>query len=386
MTQFSKPPHDVNGGLSPFTFTVSEQEIKTLNAFLANPLPRASFENTTAQLQGFGVSREWLAEAVEAWKAFDWQARINGVPQFKTAVNSGGEDYSVHFAALFSPNRDAVPILLMHGWPGSFLEFLPILTKVQETYAADPASLPYHLIVPSLPGYIFTEAGPTQDVDTDKAADALHQLMLALGFGPGSHGGLGGGGYVAQGGDVGAGLARSLAVRHPGHEGGCRGALLNMLPMYPPANKDELAPPAETEMVALGRGRAFGQGGTGYAIIQATKPSTIGLAIASSPQGLLAWIGEKMSVWAEKPPPLEEILGNVSLYWLTGCFPTSIWIYRESITGATPKDITVRWSLDEVKIPFGFSHFPYEHSAPPRSWAEATGKISFFRNHDKASL
>lgn len=218
------------------------------------------------------------------------QTRINGIPQFKTAVNSGGEEYSVHFAALFSLNQDAVPILLMHGWPGSFLEFIPILTKVQETHAADPASLPYHLIVPSLPGFIFTELGPSQDIDTDKAADVLHQLMLTLGFGPGPSGGSAGG-YIAQGGDVGAGLARSLAVRHPGHEGGggCRGALLNMLPMYPPANKDELASPTETEMMALGRGTTFAQGGMGYAIIHGTKPSTIGLAIASSPIGLLAW-------------------------------------------------------------------------------------------------
>lgn len=73
MAQFSKPPHDVSGGLSPFTFTVSEHETKTLNAFLAQPLPRASFENATAELLGFGVSREWLTGAVEAWKTFDWQ-------------------------------------------------------------------------------------------------------------------------------------------------------------------------------------------------------------------------------------------------------------------------------------------------------------------------
>lgn len=215
-----------------------------------------------------------------------FQARVNSVPQFKATVSSGGEDYNVHFAAVFSANKDAVPILLMHGWPGSFLEFLPILNKVQATYASDPASLPYHLIVPSLPGYIFTELGPTQDVDTDKAADILHELMRTLGFGSGS--GSGSGGYVAQGGDVGSGLARSLAVRHSGHQG-CRGALLNMLPMYPPPNKDELAPPTETEMRALQRGMAFARGGMGYAVIHGTKPSTIGLALASSPQALLAW-------------------------------------------------------------------------------------------------
>lgn len=223
------------------------------------------------------------------------------MPHFKTTVTSGGEDYDVHFAALFSARPDAVPIVLLHGWPGSFLEFLPILAKVQATYP-DSASLPYHLIVPSLPGYLFSELRPTQDVDTAKVADVVHALMVdTLGFGPAV------GGYIAQGGDVGSGLARSLAVRHPlvvgvgssgGEEGqgegeaaaaGCRGALLNMLPMYPPANKDELAPPTETEKLALGRGMAFAQGGMGYAIIHGTKPSTIGLALASSPQALLAW-------------------------------------------------------------------------------------------------
>lgn len=202
------------------------------------------------------------------------------MPHYKAAVTSNGDKYSVHFAALFSPNKDAVPILLMHGWPGSFLEFLPILTKVQAQYASDPASLPYHLIVPSLPGYIFSDLGTSQDMHTDKAADLLHDLMLTLGFG----------GYIAQGGDVGAALSRSLASRHGVASGaGCRGALLNMLILVPPANKDELAPPTKTEAFALERRTKMGNGGMGYAIIHGTKPSTVGMAIASSPLALLAW-------------------------------------------------------------------------------------------------
>lgn len=183
----------------------------------------------------------------------------------------------MHFAALFSPNPSAFPIILPHGWPGSFLEFLPIMTKLQSTYASSPGSLPYHLIVPSLPGYVFTPAPIGHGTSNEFVASILHKLMLKLGFGEP--------GYIVQGGDVGAGVARSMALQYDE----CLGVLVNMLPLLPPANKDELAPPTATEMISLGRGAKFANGGMGYATIHGTKPSTIGLALASSPQALLAW-------------------------------------------------------------------------------------------------
>lgn len=121
------------------------------------------------------------------------------MPNFRAVVDDEGNTYSVHFAALFSACEDATPLILMHGWPGSFLEFLPLLQGLQAAHAADPASLPYHIVVPSLPGFGFSAIGIGKDMQAGDAARIMHKLMLKLGFG--------GPGYIAQGGDIGSGLA-----------------------------------------------------------------------------------------------------------------------------------------------------------------------------------
>lgn len=121
------------------------------------------------------------------------------MPNFKVGVEDDGETYSVHFAALFSARKDATPLILMHGWPGSFLEFLPLLHRLQAAHASDPASLPYHIVVPSVPGFGFTAIGTGKNMQLSDASRILHKLMLKLGFGAP--------GYIAQGGDVGSGLA-----------------------------------------------------------------------------------------------------------------------------------------------------------------------------------
>lgn len=170
-----------------------------------------------------------------------------------------------------------MPIILLHGWPGSFFEFLPILTSVKDTYAAKPDALPYHVIAPSLPGYVFTSLSTARDINTEGAANIMHGLMLKLG--------LGNPGYIVVGGDIGAGLARSMALQHDE----CRAALLTMLPLAQPVDSDKLAPPTANEVTAMQQFQKLVANGVGYADIQATKPSTIGLALATSPQALLAW-------------------------------------------------------------------------------------------------
>lgn len=114
-------------------------------------------------------------------------------------------EYSVHFTALFSPKKDAIPILFLHGWPGSFLEFLPIMKLLSDKYTKDPGSFPYHIIVPSLPGFGFTKIHADKNYVNQDATRILNKMMVGLGFGSG---------YLAQGGDMGAGLARGLAIDH----------------------------------------------------------------------------------------------------------------------------------------------------------------------------
>lgn len=206
-----------------------------------------------------------------------FHSHVNSIPQFTLPVEDDGETFHVHFAALFSPNPAATPIIITHGWPGCFFEFLPMLNNVAKAWSRKPEAFPYHVIVPDMPGYIFSSAGVKTDITYASVTSVLHKLMMQLGFGPG--------GYIAQGGDVGAGIARMMALNYDE----CRGALLNMLPAAPPENAAELAPPTATERKAMARVQAFMEHGTSYAMIQGTRPSTIGLALASSPQALLAW-------------------------------------------------------------------------------------------------
>jgi microsomal epoxide hydrolase len=129
---------------------------------------------------------------------------MNSVPHFKTPVRNGEDDLDIHFIGLFSERQDAIPILLLHGWPGSILEFLPILSDLVSKYT--PSTLPYHFIAPSLPGYAFSSPPPlNKDFCIEDIARVMNQLMLDLGFGTG---------YVVQGGDIGSKVGRVLAAEH----------------------------------------------------------------------------------------------------------------------------------------------------------------------------
>ncbi|KAH1943513.1 hypothetical protein KXV69_007433 [Aspergillus fumigatus] len=275
---FSQFPSTATIVPAPFQVAVPDEQIAELKTLvkLAKIAP-PTLENQQ-QDRRYGVTSDWLTTMREKWlNDYDWrvtEARINSFPQFTTRI----EDISLHFAALFSEKRDAVPVILLHGWPGSFLEFLPMLQLFKEEYT--PTTLPYHLIVPSLPGYGFSSSPPLdKEYKSHDVARVMDQLMKGLGFG---------GGYVAQGGDIGSRISRVLAVDFES----CKAA-------HP------------------------------YAIEQGTKPSTIGLVLSTNPMALLAWVGEKFLDWVDEPLPLETILDFVSLYWFTETYPRAIYFYRE---------------------------------------------------------
>lgn len=192
-----------------FTLRVSDQELDDFKKLLRlSKIGPDTFYNNQEDRR-FGVTRKWLAEAKDAWLKYDWRERedrINSFPNFKTRVDHeelGTTD--VHFAALFSSKPGAIPVIFMHGWPGSFLEFLPVLDLVLKKYK--PETLPYHLIVPSLTGYgLSASSAPVdKELTLDLVAGVMHQLMIDLGFGTG---------YAAQGGDVGSFLARHMSANY----------------------------------------------------------------------------------------------------------------------------------------------------------------------------
>jgi microsomal epoxide hydrolase len=287
---------------------------------------------------------------------------INSFPAFKTSItDDDGKQYSVHFTALFSSKPSAIPIAFYHGWPGSFLEFLPLMSLLREKYTPD--TLPYHIIVPSLPGFAISSDPPLdRDWQVADTARIMHKLMLSLGFGAT--------GYLVQGGDIGSLVSRVIAATYAE----CKGMHLNF--MFIAGIMDKSSPDddlTQQEKDGVKRLETFMSKGHAYAQMHGTKPSTIGLVLSSSPLAQLAWVGEKFLAWSDPStiPSLHTIVSDISLYWLTGCFPTSIYTYREM------KELLY------VNKPVGYSYFPYELAPVPRAWAEKTGRIVSFRSHER---
>lgn len=292
---------------------------------------------------------------------------INSFPNYTAKVKESGDTFDIHFAALFSERTDATPIIMLHGWPGSFLEFLPILKLLKGKYT--PQTLPYHIIVPSLPGYAYSSPPPLhRDFRLENCAEIVDNLMVGLGFGDG---------YVVQGGDVGSMVGRVLGALQPR----ARAVHLNFCVVPDPGDDVPAADVDEAERAGLLRGQAFLRLATSYAFQHATKPSTVGLALSASPLSLLAWIGEKFLDWTDEDPPLDTILASVTLYWFTGCYPTSLWPYRRLFGPGAGAGIheNPAWRIDGK--PLGYSWFPKELAPTPRAWVATTGNLVFSRQH-----
>jgi pimeloyl-ACP methyl ester carboxylesterase len=204
---FGIPPRKIAGKLKPCKLHVSESELFKFRELLSlSEIGPETWWNTQNDPQ-FGVSHKWLTEAKETWlHSFNWREHedyLNKFPSFKVAVDDVEAGLvTIHFAALFSTKEDAIPVVFLHGFPASFMEFLPMMQLLAEKYT--PETLPYHIIVPSLPDYGLS-GGSTRNIEMTIAQSAriINQLMIELGFGKG---------YVAQGGDLGSMLARVMSV------------------------------------------------------------------------------------------------------------------------------------------------------------------------------
>jgi microsomal epoxide hydrolase len=279
MADYSTLPPGATLQPKPFKAHVPEEKLQQLKDLVKlSPIAAPTFENTNTGRR-FGMEREWLANAKEEWTTnFDWRKqedRINASPNFTVLVKDDqGIEVDVHFLALFSKKKDAIPIAFYHGWPGSILEFLGVLELLKKKYPS-PEDLPYHVIVPSLPGYAFSSGPPLdQDYSIAQAAACLDKLMRGLGFSK----------YLVQGGDLGSFVSRVQASTSDA----CVGLHLNMIAMGEPENKDQLEI-HEAEAKAMPRGKEFTEHGAAYAIEHGTRTATIGLALAASPVAMLSW-------------------------------------------------------------------------------------------------
>ena len=226
------------------------------------------------------------------------------------------------------------------------------MSLIMEQYT--PETLPYHFVVPSLPGYTLSSGpNPGEPLTVNRAANILNSLMTNLGFGSG---------YIATGGDIGSSIARILAARYLS----CKAMHVNYLPIKTPPAEIPISALSYQDRVFVRRGQEFMAKGSAYAAEHGSRPSTISLVLSSNPLAVLAWIGEKFLMWTDEDPLLDTVLESVSLYWFTETMSRCLYPYRQSMDGS-------RSGHDDpdmyVKKPLGYSLFPKEIFPSPRSWA-----------------
>lgn len=301
-----------------------------------------------------GVPLAYLQSLCAYWAdGYDWpatEARLNDVPQFVTAVDG----LDLHFVHARSARDDATPLVLTHGWPGSFLEFEHSVAPLADPPAGQEA---FHVVVPSLPGYGFSGRPAEPGWDIHRIARAWGELMSRLGYER----------FIAAGSDWGTSVSTSLALRSPQRLIG-----LHLVP--PLVAPDPSRPPTPAEAAALAELEVRRRDGSAYSAVHATRPQTVGYALVDSPVGLCAWIVEKLWAWADHDGDLREVLtddqvlDDVTLYWLTGTGASSARLYRESIAQVT--EWFTGTTGDAIDVPTGATVFPAEVPRPSRRWAE----------------
>jgi pimeloyl-ACP methyl ester carboxylesterase len=316
------------------------------------------------------LARYWATE--HDWRACE--ARLNALPQFTAEIDG----VNIHFIHVRSPHDNALPLIMTHGWPGSVIELLEVVGPLTDPAAhGGRAEDAFDLVLPSLPGYGFSGEPAEIGWDPGRVAHAWAELMRRLGYTR----------YVAQGGDVGASVTDAMGRQAPQ---GLAGIHMNLLVTALAGPQ-----PAETEQerVAAGALATFRQSGSGYFVEQATRPQTIGYALLDSPVALAAWMldhdtdaYQKIArAFLDKEPAghltRDNILDNITLYWLTGTGASAARSYWES---GRAQARAAGQAPPQVPIPVGFTTFPGEIFRAPRSWVErAYPNLSYFNEAGK---
>ncbi|MEU6405209.1 epoxide hydrolase family protein [Streptomyces sp. NPDC046985] len=346
--------------MRPFRIDVPQEALDDLERRLAatrwpDELPGVGWDR--------GVPLGYLKELAGYWQTgFSWrlvEKRLNSLPQYLTEVD--GVD--VHFLHVRSPEPDAMPMVLTHGWPGSVAEFLDVIAPLTDprAHGGDPADA-FHLVIPSLPGYGFSGHPEETGWDTERVGRAWAELMRGLGYRR----------YLVQGGDWGMPVSLRTALADPAHVAGVH---LNMFVTVPPQDPAELSRLDAADLARLEFAAGFEQDGAGWRKIQSTRPQTLAYALTDSPVGQLAWIAEKFREWtgggpqAEIPVSRDWLLTNVALYWFTSSAGSSAQLYYESnrLDAEFLRTWTGPWPL---AMPVGVASFPHDAVRPVRRWAE----------------
>ncbi len=365
--------------IRPFHLEIPDEQLAELRRRIeATRWPSGELVNDRSQ----GVQLATMKELARYWTSeYDWrkcEARLNALPQFITEID--GVD--IHFIHVKSPHEDALPLIMTHGWPGSVVELLETVGPLTDPTAhGGDAEDAFHLVLPSIPGYGFSGEPAEVGWDAARIGQAWAELMRRLGYTR----------YVAQGGDRGAVVTDAMARQAPE---GLLGVHINVLTaVVVPGVAEQLPVESEQERAAHDALNTFTTDGAGYFLEMATRPQTIGYALLDSPVALAAWMLDhdtdgyyKIAGAFVNGRPTgnltkEHIVNNVTLYWLTGTGASAARDYWED--GRARARFAVE-PPPPASVPVGFTTFPGEVWAAPRSWVEvAYPNLSYFNEVDK---
>ncbi|KAH9979829.1 alpha/beta-hydrolase [Russula compacta] len=325
----------------------------------------------------YGVPLSDVKRLVNKWKdGYDWRAHereLNKLPMFTRDIEVEGFGVlNIHYVHQRSAVQGAIPLLFVHGWPGSFIEVTKILPLLTATDSGHPS---FHVVAPSLPGYAWSEGASNRGFRVRQYAELFNKLMVSLGYSE----------YVTQGGDWGHWLTRVLAALYgPQH---VKASHTNFPRAAPVSSwrspikyiKYLLTPYTPRERNDLALHSTFQTQGKGYHLMQSTRPQTLGYNLADSPVGMLAWIYEKLVQWSDFYPWTdEEVLTWVSIYWFSRAGPAaSVRIYYE-VKGSADLQESRLW---RATVPVGISFFPKEISQSPRAFLRAESNVVFESEH-----
>jgi|ETNmetMinimDraft_1059919.scaffolds.fasta_scaffold27409_2 microsomal epoxide hydrolase len=346
--------------ITPFEIVVPDAAINDLKTRLQNTRLPDQISETTWE---YGTDKTYLTELIDYWEnEFDWREQertLNEFDHFKTEI----DEIEMHFIHQRSEHPDAIPLMIVHGWPGSISEFSKIIDPLIDPVAyGGSASDAFHVITPSLPGFGFSSAPTQPGYSPEKIAHILAALMEKIGYQR----------YAIAGGDWGAIINRHLAFNYPDRLIGLHS---NMMLAGPPTDREQRADVTQAEETARAARGAYMQNERAYQQIQGSKPQTLGYGLNDSPAGLAAWIVEKFHGWTDMPQGAtgyldnhftkDELLTNIAIYWFTGTITSSTRIYYEN--SKTP----IETPLGYINVPTGAAIFPAEIFVTPRAWAES---------------
>jgi pimeloyl-ACP methyl ester carboxylesterase len=336
--------------IKPFNVAIPQAQLDDLKARLANTRwPNEEPVDDWSQ----GAPLNAVKTLCEYWQNdYDWrrcEREINAHPQFTTEIDG----LEIHFLHIRSPHENALPMIMTHGWPGSILEFMKVIEPLSNPTAhGGKAEDAFHLVIPSLPGYGFSGKPTTTGWGLERIAKAWITLMARLEYSE----------FVAQGGDWGSGVTSAIGRIHPPQ---CRAIHINMALAQP--TEEDLASLSERDQKALVDIKYYFDSDSGYAMIQKSRPQSLGYGLADSPAAQAAWIYEKFHGWTdnngrpEDALSVDQMLDDISMYWLTNSAASSARLYWESFSSMLAEPLT---------IPCGVSIFPKELFRPAQKWAE----------------